>query len=52
MLGHLRDDPEAFDRAAAYLRGDTPWRRMQAEPGTVVAQYLRGELPDVRVHRG
>jgi hypothetical protein len=30
MLGHLRDDPEAFDRAAAYLRGDTPWRRMQA----------------------
>lgn len=30
MLGHLRDDPGAFDRAAAYLRGDTPWRRLQA----------------------
>lgn len=30
ILGHLRDDPGAFDRAAAYLRGDTPWRRLVA----------------------
>lgn len=29
ILGHFRDDPEAFDRIAAYLRGDTPWRRLQ-----------------------
>lgn len=30
MLGHLRDDPDAFQRTADYLRGDTPWKRLQA----------------------
>lgn len=30
MLGHLRDDADAFQRVADYLRGDTPWNRLRA----------------------
>lgn len=44
MLGHLRDDPEAFDRAAAYLRGDTPWRRLKASKQVFAAELVRRQL--------
>lgn len=63
ILGHFRDDPEAFDRAAAYLRGDTPWARLQAskqcnDPTRAVpvvrvatAPYVEGQTPALQDFR-